>query len=377
MIDKITTLLPQGLSVFLEKVRDNSFTPVLVGGAVRDLLLGREDIIDWDFEIQGQATTWNKLLHELRPVYQVKNEPHGIVKGFHRQSKLEFEFALPRREQYPQRESYSHSDFESVSVPGLPFAESARRRDFTINALGIALKESGPELWDPFGGQQHLATKVLELCDATDFAKDPVRFLRAHRFALKLGFGLSPALLDVLEHMDLSHLTAHYVGEEADKSGKPFAFWNALQANQSLPTKFQGGLQAVTEMEEIYHRHRAELGHSNAQLAAVFATNEGWHLLLPLGGKGEKETSMWRDRRELLRHLKEKSPADVLADPVQLERACQLTRTPFRWPQEAWVREFLHSLHLDWIAERPMPEMDLRPFPPTERHREKVKAWLS
>jgi hypothetical protein len=377
VIEKITALLPPALSVFLEKVRGNGFTPVLVGGAVRDFYLGKTEIKDWDFEIHGLSSGWDNLLHELRPVYQLKTEAHGVVKGFHRQSKVEFEFALPRRETYMPRESYAHSDFESMAIAGLPFAEAVLRRDFTVNAMGVALHPDGAELWDPLHGLEDLQTKTLELCHPIDFAKDPVRFLRAHRFALKFDFTLGPKLQEALEHMDLSQLTAHYVGTEAEKSLRPFSFWNSLQANASLPAKFQGGLQAVNEMEEIYHRHRAEVGHSNALLAAVFATNEGWHLLLPLGGKGDSEVGLWRDRREILRHLGGKTPHEVLSDPAQLARACQLTRTPFRWPQESWVREFLATLKLLWVADRPMPDIDLRSFPPPERHLQKVRAWLA
>lgn len=370
--------LPAGLESFLQKARAQGITPVLVGGAVRDLLAGATQVTDWDFELHGgDLRAWEQLLDSLRADHQLKTLGKGVVHAHHRASHTPIEFALPRSEHYPLRDTYAHGDVEPSAVPGLDFAAAALRRDFTLNAMGLALKADTVELWDPFGGEAHLRQRLLHPCDAAHFAKDPVRALRAHRFAIRDDLRFTPELTETLEHMDLSLLTSHYVGEEARKSRHPFRFWNAIQKLATLPVKFQGGVHAVDAMEAAYERALPAVGHSNALLAAVFAASEGWHLLQPLGGKGEKEASLWRDRRESARQLANMGPAEVLADPTAFRRMCQLVRGPGDWPKHDWVRWALEPLGLDWWSTRPWPEIDLREFSPSERHPRKVTAWLS
>ncbi len=369
---------PTSLESFLRQARAQGLIPVLVGGAVRDLLRGEREITDWDFELHGGTLkAWEQLLDGLRAEYQLQTLGKGVVKAHHRASRTPVDFALPRRETYPLRDTYTHGDVEAHAAPELDFAAAAIRRDFTMNAMGLALKENGAELWDPYGGEGHLRERKLHHVDAEHFVKDPVRALRTYRFAVRDGYTLSSELAELLEHMDLALLTSHYVGEEARKSLHPFRFWNAIQHLATLPVKFQGGLHAVEEMEASYARALPAVGHSNALLAAVFATNEGWHLLQPLGGKGEKEVSLWRGRREVLRLLAHKNPSDITPGSVEFDQICQLVRGPGDWPKQEWVRLALAPLGLDWLGSRPWPELDLREVPVAERHARKVAAWLS
>lgn len=376
---RLAPSLPDALAPFLEATIQAGFSPSLVGGAVRDLLMGETGTKDWDFELRypkAPKVPWDKLLHQLRMDYRLTPQPHHVVKAFHASTRLEFEFAPPRRDVYPAKEIYAHSDFESQVSFDLPFEESCRRRDFTINAMGASFDGTSWLLQDPLGGALHLGQRELHPC-SSDFPKDPVRFLRAHRFALKYALRFSHELALYLEQMDLGLLSSHYVSEEAAKSLRPFRFWNALQVAATLPTKFQGGLLADSEMDAIYARYQPKLGHSNGLLAAVFATNDGWHLLLPLAGKGEKETAGWRERREILRQLKGRRPQELLDDQQALVWLCHLTRAPFQWVQESWVGDVLAIMDLSWIAERPWPETDLRSIPPADRPLHKVRAWLT
>lgn len=378
-LGRLTELLPAGLQPFLTKAQALGFIPVLVGGAIRDFLLGTTAIGDWDFELhhpQGSDGLWSKLQHQLRSDYRMLPQPHGVVKAQHLESKLDFEFALPRLETYPQKESYAHSDFTSRAVFRLDFKDAARRRDFTLNAMGAAWLNGHWELWDPFDGQGAIKARELRPCHAEDFVKDPVRWVRAHRFAMKLKLKFSAGLTQLLEGMDLEQLSPHYVSVEALKSGTPFLFWNRLQSCEGLPMSFQGGLAHPDKMEASFAAHFAKLGYSNALLAGVFATNEGWHLLRPLGGKGEKEVSLWHERRELLRQLARRTPETILLDASALELLLRLTKSPHQWLKEAWVVATLTELGLEWISLRPWPEVDLAQVAPSERQLAKVMAWL-
>ncbi len=376
---RLPELLPEALAPFLDIALAHGFSPSLVGGAVRDLLLGAPEIHDWDFELahpKGSNQAWEKLLRELRPFYKLENQAHHVVKARPVMAAGEFEFAPPRVETYPPKDTYSHSDFEAKTAFALDPAAAALRRDFTVNALAARFDGREWVLVDPFDGTGDLARRELVPCSPEHFPKDPVRFLRAHRFALKLGFSFSLPLADLLEQMDLTFLTAHYVGEEARKSGRPFAFWNRIQEAPTLPAKFHGGLPDPEGMQRVYDKHLPRLGVSNALLAAVFSRNEGWHLLQPLGGKGEKEVATWRERREGLRQLKGTAPADIPVESGEFRLVCQLVKTPLHWLQEDWVRDVLAEQGLSWLAERPWPNTDLRAFPPHERHERKVAAWL-
>jgi hypothetical protein len=377
--------LPAPLQEFLSLSIAHGFGPVLVGGAVRDLAMERS-VGDWDFELQhpaGSETRWQGLLSALRTKYQLKVEAHHVIRAVDPIDRFEWQFAPPRLEVYAAKDVFGHGDFETKVAWQLTFAEAARRRDFTVNAMGALWNGSGFELIDPFEGMKHLRAGVLVACDKAHFPKDPVRLLRAYRFAIRFDWQFDADLKDMIEHMDLSLLSAHYMQEEARKSTRPFEFWNRLQFHATLPSKFQGGIQNPQVLEQIYSRYLAEVGHSNAMLAAVFASGEGWHLLLALAGKGENETTVWRHRRDNIIALKDKTREEFIqVDEVLLKSAdfaklCQLVKAPLTWMQFSWVREVFAQYQLDWILERSWSEpVDVRSYPPEERALRKVMAWV-
>lgn len=386
VLARLPELIPAPLHDFLRLSLSLGFTPVLVGGAVRDLANGSEEILDWDFELhhtEGSETRWQALLSAMRTGHQLTPQSHHVVKAIHPESRVEWQFAPPRVEIYQQREVYGHGDFETKVAWKMAFADAVGRRDFTLNAMGASWDGRTWTLLDPLNGMEHLRAGVLQPCNAIHFRKDPVRFLRAHRFALRYGWKFSPELSDALEQMDLGFLTAHYMAEEARKSAAPFQFWNHLQSQTSLPAKFQGGILHAAALEKTYTRHLPAFGHSNAMLAAVFAAGEGWHLLLPLAGKGESETTVWRHRRDAILALNGKVVEDFIKVDDELFRQesfnvlCQLVRPPLAWFQFAWAKEVLADHGLLWITEKPWDDkIDVRSFPPQERSARKVMAWV-
>lgn len=386
LLARLPELIPAPIHDFLRLSLSMGFTPVLVGGAVRDLAHGQEEIHDWDFELhhtEGSETRWQALLSAMRTGHQLTPQSHHVVKAVHPETRVEWQFAPPRIEIYPQRDAYGHGDFETKVAWKMPFAEAVGRRDFTLNAMGASWDGKTWTLLDPLNGMAHLREGILHPCNVDHFRKDPVRFLRAHRFALKYGWKFSPELTEALEQMDLGFLTAHYMGEEARKSAAPFLFWNHLQSQASLPAKFQGGILHAAALEKTYTRHLPAFGHSNAMLAAVFAAGEGWHLLLPLAGKGESETTVWRHRRDAILALKGNVVEDFIKVDEELFRQesfnvlCQLVRPPLAWFQFAWAKEVLADHGLLWITEKPWDDkIDVRSFPPQERSARKVMAWV-
>lgn len=160
---------------------------IAVGGCVRDHLLGRASK-DVDIEVFGLDMT--DVEHCLRTVGTV----HAVGRSF---AVLKvtvsaagdteiFDVALPRRE---TKTGAGHRGFDVVTAPDMDFAQAALRRDFTINAMGIDLRDG--HLLDPHGGLQDLEDRVLRhVSDAFD--EDPLRVLRGCQFAARFGLTFAP-----------------------------------------------------------------------------------------------------------------------------------------------------------------------------------------
>jgi poly(A) polymerase len=160
----------------------------LVGGAVRDILLGRE-VKDYDFVVRGvPARELARSLGKLGRVDLV-GRVFGVLKFVPKKMKagLEpFDIALPRTERSTGDGGYR--DFVVRSDHRLPIEDDLARRDFTINALAFQLGTR--ELIDPFGGLPDLRKKIIRAVGkpAERFKEDYSRMLRALRFAVQIGF---------------------------------------------------------------------------------------------------------------------------------------------------------------------------------------------
>ncbi len=160
------------LGAVVERLKQAGARPLLVGGWVRDALLGRE-ASDVDVEVFGiDAERLETTLGDLVPLLLV-----GKAFAVYKVEGSPVEFSLPRRD---SKVGEGHRGFSVEAVPDLSFAEAARRRDFTMNAMGV--DPSSGELFDPFHGRDHLQAGILELVDEDLFADDPLRVLRAAQF---------------------------------------------------------------------------------------------------------------------------------------------------------------------------------------------------
>jgi tRNA nucleotidyltransferase (CCA-adding enzyme) len=178
-------------------VRSLGLDAYLVGGAVRDELLGL-DSKDADFLVPGVDT--DELRRALEPHGRVEDlvvagrlvgvrlHPRdGRIRGLARAG---IEFAPPRAE---RSTGPGRHDFEIVADPSLSVEDDMRRRDFTINAIARRL-ETG-ELVDPLGGRRDLEQGVLRTVSPQSFREDPLRLVRALRFVSQLGVDPEEALL--------------------------------------------------------------------------------------------------------------------------------------------------------------------------------------
>ena len=157
---------------------------LIVGGAVRDMLLGKIPK-DFDIEVYGLHTL-EELAALLKPfgnVYEV-GKSFGVLKL--RIEDETYDFSFPRTETKTGR---GHRGFDVTPDGFLDFATAAKRRDFTINALGYDPLTG--EIYDAYGGLHDLQYGILRHIDDATFAEDPLRVYRAVQFAARFEFDVA------------------------------------------------------------------------------------------------------------------------------------------------------------------------------------------
>jgi tRNA nucleotidyltransferase (CCA-adding enzyme) len=180
------------LEAIEDYVRSLGLDAYLVGGAVRDELLGK-DSKDADFLVPGVDT--EGLRHALAPhgrvddlvvagrLVGVRLHPRDrTVRGL---APAGIEFAPPRAE---VSTGPGRHDFEVVADPSLTVEDDMRRRDFTVNAMARHLADG--TIVDPLDGHADLERRLLRTVSTTSFAEDPLRLMRALRLVSQLEFDL-------------------------------------------------------------------------------------------------------------------------------------------------------------------------------------------
>jgi tRNA nucleotidyltransferase (CCA-adding enzyme) len=213
-----------------EAVRDAGGRAFLVGGSVRDRLLGIESK-DLDLEVYSvEPSRLRALLEEIAPVNTV-GESFAIYKlAFYRSIKsqsnsksvtatsksqserFEIDVSIPRRESKSGR---GHRGFTIEGDPLMSIEEAARRRDFTINA--ILYDPITGETLDPYGGVEDLNSRVLRAVARDTFIDDSLRVLRAVQFAARFEMTVDPQTIELCRSIDLSDLPHERIWGEIEK----------------------------------------------------------------------------------------------------------------------------------------------------------------
>lgn len=175
--------IPPLLHAALSALRSAGGQPRLVGGCVRDWLLGLEPK---DFDVEVYGLDYEALGRALAPFgpTDLVGRSFGVLKV--RLDGLEYDFSLPRRE---SKTGVGHRGFAVSPDFSLTEAEAAARRDFTVNA--IAYDPIEDRILDFHDGADDLKRQVLRHTSPA-FTEDPLRVLRAFQFAARFGFTLAP-----------------------------------------------------------------------------------------------------------------------------------------------------------------------------------------
>lgn len=179
--DSLATPQRRALDLVREVAAEKQCRPYLVGGPVRDLLLGRH-VIDIDLTLEDDSAVLARALAK-RLNGRVRSFPQFLTYKVTAEALPEIDIATARRERYRK--------------PGaLPTVEPGRlkddllRRDFSINA--IAMDVASGEMHDPTGGLRDLESKLVRVLHPKSFDDDPTRLFRAIRLATRLQFAFDP-----------------------------------------------------------------------------------------------------------------------------------------------------------------------------------------
>jgi len=204
--------LPAGVERLLAAVRQAGGRPYLVGGAVRDALLGLP-VTDFDIEVHGlDVEPLRAALSALGGVDEV-GQAFTVFKVSGLTGMAEaVDVSIPRRD---SKVGPGHRGIAVSGNPHLSAEEASRRRDFTINAM--LWDPLAGQVVDPHGGRADLDARLLRAVDAESFAEDPLRALRAVQLAARFELTVDPATARLCASMPLRELPAERVFGELSK----------------------------------------------------------------------------------------------------------------------------------------------------------------
>ena len=248
-----------------ERFREAGHRLYLVGGVVRDLLLDREVGSDIDLTTDARPDQIKKLLQGWADHRWTQGEKFGTIGA--KRGDTAYEITTHRAEAYTSDSRKPHVVFaDDVAV-------DLSRRDFTVNAMALALPDL--QLIDPYDGAVDLAAKRLRtpLTPTESFSDDPLRMLRAARFIA--GYDLVPDAALVEAVVALRHrleiVSAERIRDELDKLiqlERPGAgLWFAVDTG--LAEEFLPELPAMRLEQDPIHRHKDVLAHTIAVVENV------------------------------------------------------------------------------------------------------------
>jgi poly(A) polymerase len=244
-----------------ERFSGAGFQIYLVGGSVRDLMLGRfGPDSDLDFATDATPTETVRVIRGWADRYYLVGARFGTVGA--RKDGRRLEITTFREEVYREEHRKPIVTFSKEIETDLS------RRDFTINAMAVSLPDGA--FVDPFGGVRHLASKTLDtpLDPQVAFSDDPLRMLRAARFVSQLDAAPADRVLEAIREMRerLRIVSAERIAGELDRLllGEHPGKGLAVMVEAGLADVFIPELPALALEQDPVHKHKDVLKHTYA-----------------------------------------------------------------------------------------------------------------
>jgi poly(A) polymerase len=258
-----------------ERFRSAGEEIALVGGPVRDAMLGRLHS-DLDFATSARPDRTEKLLKGWADAIWDMGRAFGTLGC--RKGEYDIEITTYRSEKYDATSRKPDVEY------GDSLTGDLRRRDFTVNAMAVSLPQR--ELVDPFGGLADLAEGVLRTPGTPEesFSDDPLRMMRAARFAAQLGFSVDPPVVEAMTAMAgrIEIVSAERVRDELVKLVlAPYPRKGlSLMVSTGLAEHVLPELPALALERDEHHRHKDVYEHTLTVLEQAIDLEER----LPDGG---------------------------------------------------------------------------------------------
>lgn len=259
----LAELLSEGSPVLRlsDRFRERDHALYLVGGTVRDAFLGR-GVSDHDFATDASPEETLEIVKPEADAVWLQGFKFGTVGA--ELAGVRMEITTFRTERYEADSRHPEVSFTREIEVDLS------RRDFTINAMAVRLPEK--EAIDPFGGLEDLKAKVLRTPIEPDasFADDPLRMLRAFRFASQLGFKIAPQVLESIGRLKekLETISAERIRDELSRlllGAEPGAALELADAT-GITDLFLPELSMLKLEQDPVHKHKDVFHHTLAVL---------------------------------------------------------------------------------------------------------------
>lgn len=236
----------------------------VVGGTVRDRVLYGKAVPDQDVDLLVTGLDYDGIEARLRG--QGKTDTVGrsfAVIKFNRRGRT-FDIAVPRRERRKDGAGRGHRDIEVQWGPEVTLEEDLGRRDFTCNSIAVRLADG--RVVDPHRGLRAIAARRVAMTSPASFSDDPLRVLRAARFASTHAFTVDKAVYAKARQAALAELSAERVADELLRllleSPRPSLGLEEYRRLAVLERLFpELAALALTIQDAHFHPERDEQGH--------------------------------------------------------------------------------------------------------------------
>lgn len=284
-----------------------------VGGYVRDLARG-DPSEDVDILITHHKIS--DIIKNTEPFGKIDlvGKSFGIIK-FTIKGKT-YDLALPRKDIVKDSQIRRHKDFLISADPDIPLETDLERRDFRCNSMALRLMDN--KLIDPFNGLEDIKAKIIRMTHPQAFPEDPLRVLRAARFASILEFSIDERIYEISKKIDLTGLSVERINEEMFKilllSPLPSVGLEELFKLDALRQVFPELYSLTLSIQDsLFHPEKDSFGHHTVwhhtkltvdqakRLAGHFNFNQQKKLALSLAALyhdvGKPATAQWEFKR--------------------------------------------------------------------------------
>jgi tRNA nucleotidyltransferase (CCA-adding enzyme) len=299
--------------LFVDIFKENVF---LVGGTIRDHLLYDNLAQSKDIDLMVTGHTYEEIHAKLKAHGKTNTvgKSFAVVKFSH--DGMTFDFSVPRKEIKRDPNSHSHRNFIIEYGPHIPLEEDLKRRDFTCNSIAMRLIDN--KVIDPFDGIGAIKQKRIIMTGPQTFADDPLRILRAARFASVHHFTIDENIYICAKDVPLHELSKERIIEEwfrllleSDQPAIGMNEYFKLTVLEKLFPPFNP--LSLTIQDSIFHPEKDEYGHHTVwhhtlvaldiakKLSVMYELDEEHTLALLMGilfhDVGKAVTTRWEFKR--------------------------------------------------------------------------------